>query len=105
MFLARIRSVLAVIALAGALVPCLSLASPPSALHQTGRWLVDAEGRAVILHGVNQVSKLPPYLPSAIGFGADDVAAIAAEGFNTVRTGLAHKGFVPTPGVYDTAYL
>jgi endoglycosylceramidase len=51
------------------------------------------------------VSKLPPHVPSAIGFGADDVAVIAAEGFNTVRTGLAHKGFVPSPGVYVTAYL
>ncbi len=97
--------VLALIALAGVIVPSFALASPPTALHQAGRWLVDTEGRAVILHGVNQVSKLPPYLPSAIGFGADDVAAIAAEGFNTVRTGLAHKGFVPAPGVYDSAYL
>jgi len=59
----------------------------------------------VVLHGVNQVSKLPPYLPSAIGFGADDAAAIAAEGFNTVRTGVIHKGFATAPGVYDSAYL
>lgn len=81
------------------------VAAPPKALHQVGRWLVDGQGRVVILHGVNQVNKLPPYLPSAIGFGADDAAAIAAEGFNTVRLGLAHKGLAPTPGVYDTAYL
>jgi len=101
----RSRSIVALTALVIALAPALALAGPPSQLHQAGRWLVDAEGRAVVLHGVNQVSKLPPYLPSAIGFGADDVAAIAAEGFNTVRTGLAHKGFVPAPGVYDTAYL
>ena len=53
----------------------------------------------------NQVNKRPPYLPSAIGFGADDIAVIAAEGFNTVRTGLIHKGLAPAPGVYDTAYL
>jgi endoglycosylceramidase len=99
------RHIFALILLAGVIVAPLAVASPPTALHQTGRWLVDAEGRAVILHGVNQVNKLPPYLPSAIGFGADDVAAIAAEGFNTVRTGLAHKGFVPAPGVYDGAYL
>ncbi len=94
----------ALILLATALIPARTLAAP-TALHQAGRWLVDTEGRAVVLHGVNQVSKLPPYLPSAIGFGADDAAAIAALGFNTVRTGLAHKGFVPSPGVYDTAYL
>jgi len=94
-----------VMLLAFMVVPLPAVASPPTALHQVGRWLVDTQGRAVILHGVNQVNKLPPYLPSAIGFGADDVAAIAGEGFNTVRTGLAHKGFVPAPGVYDAAYL
>ncbi len=99
------RRLLAALVLAGALVPSLAVAAPPKALHQVGRWLVDTEGRAVILHGVNQVNKLPPYLPSAIGFSADDIAVIAAEGFNTVRTGLIHKGFVPAPGVYDTAYL
>jgi endoglycosylceramidase len=80
-------------------------AAAPTPLHQSGRWLVDGEGRVVVLHGVNQVHKLPPYLPSALGFGADDAAAIATEGFNTVRTGLAHKGFVPAPGTYDAAYL
>ncbi len=96
---------IATLALMGVIVPALAVAAPPKALHQSGRWLVDGQGRAVILHGVNQVSKLPPYLPSAIGFGADDVAMIAAEGFNTVRTGLAHAGFVPAPGVYDSAYL
>ena len=74
-------------------------------LHAAGRWLVDGQGRAVVLHGVNQVSKLPPYLPSAIGFGADDAAAIADLGFNTVRTGIAHAGLAPAPGAYDTDYL
>ncbi len=74
-------------------------------LHAAGRWLVDGQGRAVVLHGVNQVSKLPPYLPSAIGFGTDDAAAIADLGFNTVRTGIAHAGLAPAPGDYDDAYL
>ncbi len=100
-----IRPALAMIALVGVIVPSPALASPAKALHQVGRWLVDAQGRAVILHGVNQVNKLPPYLPSAIGFGADDAAVIASEGFNSVRTGLAHKGLVPAPGIYDDAYL
>ncbi|MEO6025675.1 MAG: cellulase family glycosylhydrolase [Candidatus Binatia bacterium] len=102
---AWIRQALAVIALASVIVPSFALAASPKALHQAGRWLVDADGRAVILHGLNQVNKLPPYLPSAIGFGADDAAVIASEGFNTVRTGMAHKGLVPAPGMYDSAYL
>ncbi|MCC6849610.1 MAG: cellulase family glycosylhydrolase [Deltaproteobacteria bacterium] len=104
----RIRQALAAVVLTavGALVASSpTLAAPPKALHQVGRWLVDGQGRVVILHGVNQVNKLPPYLPSAIGFGADDAAAIAAAGFNTVRTGLAHQGLAAAPGVYDAAYL
>lgn len=88
-----------VVAIAG------TASAAPSVLHQEGRWLVDAEGRVAILHGVNQVQKVPPYLPSALGFGADDADYIASQGFNTVRTGLAHKGFVPTPGTYDATYL
>jgi endoglycosylceramidase len=75
------------------------------ALHQDGRWLIDTQGRVVILHGVNQVSKLAPYLPSTLGFGRDDAQAMAAMGFNTIRTGIAHKGFVPAAGQYDAAYL
>jgi endoglycosylceramidase len=106
MWIARRNVVAALVLAAAALVATASTAgAAPKALHQAGRWLVDGDGRVVVLHGVNQVHKLPPYLPSALGFGADDVAAIAAEGFNTVRTGLAHKGFVPSPGVYDGAYL
>ncbi len=77
----------------------------PKALHPAGRWLVDDQGRVVILHGVNQVRKLAPYLPSAIGFAADDAAYIASQGFNTVRTGWAHAGFAPNPGEYQTDYL
>ncbi len=77
----------------------------PKALQPAGRWLIDEQGRVVILHGVNQVSKLPPYLPSALGFGADDAAYIASQGFNTVRTGWAHAGFAPAPGQYDAEYL
>ena len=76
-----------------------------AALTQSGRWLVDSQGRAVILHGVNFLSKLPPYLPSALGFGADDARYLASQGFNTIRTGIAHKGFATAPGQYDMAYL
>jgi endoglycosylceramidase len=77
----------------------------PSKLTQTGRWLTDAQGRVVVLHGFNMVAKRPPYRPSALGFGTDDADFIASQGFNTVRLGLIHKGFVPEPGVYDQAYL
>ncbi|MDX6657446.1 MAG: endoglycosylceramidase, partial [Solirubrobacteraceae bacterium] len=33
-----------------------------------GRWITDARGRVVVVHGVNMVYKRPPYAPDAIGF-------------------------------------
>ena len=52
----------------------------------------------MILHGVNMVYKRPPYAPDAIGFGDDDAAFLAAEGFNTVRLGVIYKAVEPQPG-------
>lgn len=74
-------------------------------LGQAGRWIIDDECRVVILQGVNQISKLPPYTPEAIGFGEDDLAYIASQGFNTIRLGFIWKAFEPQPGQYDMAYL
>lgn len=76
---------------------------PP--LGHEGRWLTDAAGRVVMLHGVNQVSKAPPFHPSAFGFGADDAAFLAEQGFNAVRLGIAFEGLMPEPGRVDEAYI
>ena len=107
--MARRWAVLGVLALLGVLIAPAAPAAPAEgkALTQKGRWLVDAQGRVVVLHGVNQVSKLKAdgYLPSRVGFGADDVDAIADMGFNTVRTGFHHAGLAPSPGTYSAAYL
>ncbi|MDT4932871.1 MAG: endoglycosylceramidase, partial [Pseudonocardiales bacterium] len=56
-------------------------------------------------HGVNLVYKLAPYEPSVTGFGEDDAAFLAREGFNSVRLGVIYKAVEPQPGVYDDAYL
>jgi endoglycosylceramidase len=74
-------------------------------LSHHGRWFTDAQGRVVILRGVNMVAKLPPYDPGAMGFSDDDAALLAREGFNTVRLGLIYKGLEPTRGKYNSAYL
>jgi endoglycosylceramidase len=74
-------------------------------LHQVGRWITDAAGRVVILHGVNQVFKVPPYEPAADGFGDDDAAFLAANGFDAVRVGVIWAAVEPQPGVYDDNYL
>ncbi|MFL5906573.1 MAG: cellulase family glycosylhydrolase [Solirubrobacterales bacterium] len=80
-------------------------AEPAGPLGHSGRWITDADGRVVILHGVNMVYKRSPYYPAAGGFGADDAAFLEENGFNTVRLGLIYKGVEPQPGSYDEAYL
>jgi endoglycosylceramidase len=82
-------------------------AGPTSALPvgNSGTWLTDAQGRAVVLHGLNQVFKVPPYTPSADGFGVDDAAFLAANGFDAMRVGVIWAAVEPTPGHYDEAYL
>jgi endoglycosylceramidase len=74
-------------------------------LSQSGRWLTDATGRVVIVHGLNQVFKVSPYEPSADGFGGDDAAFLAANGFNAMRVGVIWAAVEPQPGIYDDAYL
>lgn len=85
--------------------PAQPTASSPARLGHAGRWLIDNQGRIVILHGVNMVSKLPPYTPEAAGFGEDDAALLEEQGFNVVRVGIIYAGLEPAPGQYDVAYL
>ncbi len=87
-------------------------ASPTSAstagarqLGNVGRWLTDASGRVVLMHGINMVYKLPPYYPAAAGFGASDAAFLQSIGFTVVRVGVIWKAVEREPGVYDNAYL
>ncbi len=82
--------------------------APPSghsAVETAGTWLTDDTGRVVMLHGTNQVYKVPPFEPSAGGFGDDDAAFLAANGFNVVRLGVIWAGVEPEPGVFNQAYL
>jgi endoglycosylceramidase len=78
---------------------------PKPPLRHEGRWLVDATGRVVLLHGVNQVSKSAPFYPAAFGFGADDAAFLAELGLNVVRLGVDFRGLMPSPGQVDPGYL
>ena len=70
-----------------------------------GRWLLDPQGRVLVLHGLNMVYKRAPYAPDAEGFGRDDARFLARNGFTTVRLGLIWKAVEPSPGEYDDAYL
>ncbi len=78
---------------------------PVAPLSSSGRWFIDATGRVVMFHGVNMVEKQDPYYPAAYGFGDDDAAFLAAQGFNALRLGVDFRGLMPTPGVVEDAYI
>jgi endoglycosylceramidase len=92
-------------ALGATLIAAVAQAAPTAPLGHSGRWITDARGRVVILHGVNMVNKKPPYSPAATGFGDDDAAFLQHNGFDAVRLGLIYKGVEPNPGAYDDGYL
>src|SRR4051794_29051827 len=97
----------AVVAGTLALVATAHAAGPVTAtpVTNTNVWLTDAQGRAVILHGLNQVMKVAPYEPSQDGFGDDDAAFLQANGFNAMRVGVIWAAVEPQPGVFNSAYL
>ena len=86
-------------------LPDLHAAPDPDA----GGRLVDAEGREVLLRGVN-VNALVEYwqggqFPTVFPFADGDADLIAAIGWNSVRLLLSWSRVEPEPGVYDDAYL
>jgi endoglycosylceramidase len=81
---------------------------PPSAstdISTTGSWLTNSAGQVVISHGLYEVDKVPPFEPSATGFGDDDAAFLTANGFNVVQLGIIWAAVEPEPGVFNDAYL
>jgi len=74
-------------------------------LGHVGRWIVDAKGRVVILHGLNVVNKRAPYTPAAAGFGAAAAATLAENGFDVVRLGVIYAAVEPRPGVFNHRYI
>jgi endoglycosylceramidase len=92
----------------GVTVPAIATptaSAPLLSITTTGKWLTNSDGQVTILHGANEVYKLPPYEPSASGFNADDAAFLADNGFTTVRLGVIWAAVEPQPGVIDTNYL
>lgn len=91
--------------LVGASVTAASAMTPSQPVSASGQWITDSTGRVVIMHGLNQVYKVAPYLPSADGFGNDDAVFLAKNGFNAMRIGVIWAGVEPRPGVYNNKYL
>ncbi|EKX55197.1 hypothetical protein GUITHDRAFT_46636, partial [Guillardia theta CCMP2712] len=75
------------------------------------RRLVNEQGAEVIFHGVNVVSKLPPYHPQTDHFDpvdslvAKDVQDMKAMGVNVVRLLVALPGVFPARGQVNETYL
>ncbi|MBA2649853.1 MAG: cellulase family glycosylhydrolase [Legionella sp.] len=74
-------------------------------LHVNDKQLKDEDNRVVILHGLNEVNKRPPYKPSYIGFDDNNIEFIRKYGFNVIRLGFVWAAFEPSPGIYDSSYL
>ena len=70
-------------------------AAPRGPLSHEGRWITDAKGRVVILHGWNMVYKVGSYRPEDTGFGRNDMRFLRRHGFNTIRLGIIQKGVEP----------
>jgi len=103
----RVRG--ALLAIIAATVCCVgagpATAAPKLPLSHAGRWITDAGGRVVVMHGANLVYKLAPFYPAAGPFGASDAAYLRSLGFTAVRVGVLWEALEPQPDVYDDAYL
>lgn len=76
-------------------------------LRMRGADLIDAEGRVVLIHGVNSVRKDAPYISTTEPgwFGPMELAFIRNSGFNGVRLGVSYAALMPEAGVIDETYL
>jgi endoglycosylceramidase len=102
---ARLAALLVALACSQSGPPPSGPALPTGPVGHQGRWLTDASGRVLLIHGVNMVNKDPPYYPAAAGFSDADAAWLAASGFLVVRIGILATGLMPTPGVVDPTYV
>ncbi|MFA5890288.1 MAG: cellulase family glycosylhydrolase [Actinomycetota bacterium] len=79
------------------------LVAPP--LRPEGRWLVDATGRVVLMHGLQIARKTAPYFPPVADFDERDADLIKSLGINAVRLAWFWKGLEPNRGEFDDSYL
>jgi endoglycosylceramidase len=92
-----------------ALIPLLAALVLPASAHAAADKLAvsnghlrDAHGRQVVLHGVNVVYKLAPYLPDVT---RADARRIRGWGMNAIRLGVSWRALEPARGTIDAAYL
>jgi endoglycosylceramidase len=95
----------------GAAVLCATpsmAAAPEEPLGHSGRWITDAQGRVVVLHGAAVVpdgfTKVFETAEAA-GFAKADAKLLARHGFNVVRLGAFYGAYERQPGVFSERYM
>jgi len=76
-----------------------------------GQVMIDSVGRTRLFHGVNAVYKIPPYIPTSVGW--DTVTTLSEKdaqdlqnwGFNMVRLGVMWPGLMPDKDSFDDDYI
>lgn len=79
--------------------------APKTPYGNAGRWITDANGRVVIIRGINVVPDRETDAPSDLGFGNDDAVFLARQGLSVVRLGVWLGLLEPQPGLWDRKYL
>ncbi|HVT20487.1 MAG TPA: cellulase family glycosylhydrolase [Mycobacteriales bacterium] len=85
--------------------PAVAVADAAQPIGHAGRWLTDAHGRVLVVHGINVSMKGALSQSQAYKFGTDDAAFLAQNGFNAVRLTVERYDIEPSPGHFDAAYL
>ncbi len=78
---------------------------PAGPLRPEGRWIVDATGRVVTIHGLQLARKTAPYHAPPASFTGRDAAFLRRRGFNAVRLAWFWKGLEPERGRIDGGYV
>jgi endoglycosylceramidase len=91
------------------LAPAAFAAQPREPLGHEGRWVTDARGRVVILHGAAVVpdgfAEKQFETAEEAGFRKADAKLLARYGFNIVRLGAFYGGYERAPGEFTEPYL
>jgi endoglycosylceramidase len=80
-------------------------------IDSSSRFFIDQDDRQVLLHGVNVVYKVTPYIPSTGDWDTEDslddhdIELLKQWGFNFVRLGVMWEAVEREEGVYDEEYL
>ena len=89
--------------------PAAFAAAPKEPLGHKGRWVTDAQGRVVILHGAavtpSGFAEKPFETAEQAGFRKADAKLLARHGFNIVRLAAFYSGYEREPGQFTESYM